>query len=346
MADAKSVWCLGPGQRDPFALRPVDRLAPRRGEIEVAVEAAAVNPIDLRRAEGYGARLLRLKGAGRFPLVLGNDFAGTVSAVGSRVTKFALGDPVFGAKPPSRNGTHASHVVVDAEHAILAPAVSDLRSLAALPYSFTTMWRALQDAGLNAGTAPGKAVLVHGAAGGLGTLALQLLAHWGARVTAIAAPEAAPACTRAGAIAVIDRSQLALRTLERRFDASLNFATWDDDRLLVAALRSGALGHATTVHPLLGSIDRLGLVRGLLSCLAEKRSRAATLPVGTRRYAWTVFSPDPQALAELRRQVEAAGTSLPIGCAVPLEQAGQAFHHVRSRQPGRALLLPGARTGQ
>jgi reticulon-4-interacting protein 1, mitochondrial len=340
MPAGSSLWCLGPGRDRRFELRAVDRGSLRRGEIEVAVEAAAVNPIDLRRAEGYGARLLRLRGAGRFPLVLGNDFAGTVAAVGTRVTGFSPGDLVVGAKPPSRRGTHASHVVVAAEQALRVPGGSDLRSLSVLPYSFTTMWLALAGAGLNAESAPGRNVLVHGAAGGLGTLALQLLSCWGAKLTAIAAPEAAAACRQAGAGEVIDRTRQPLGALERRFDATLNFASWEDDQTLVAALRDGALGHATAVHPLLGTIDRMGLVRGVPSCIAEKRRHAAALPRGTHRYAWTVFRPDPRALAELRRQIEAGTIRLPVGCAVPLERADEAFEHVRARQPGRALLLP------
>ena len=60
---------------------------PAAGEIEVAVAAASVNPIDVQRAQGYGRRLLSLVGAGRFPMVLGNDFAGTVTALGDMSTR-------------------------------------------------------------------------------------------------------------------------------------------------------------------------------------------------------------------------------------------------------------------
>ena len=60
--------------------------------------AASVNPIDVRRSEGYGRRLLSLIGAGKFPLMLGNDLAGTVTAVGSRVSTFKVGDRVYGAE--------------------------------------------------------------------------------------------------------------------------------------------------------------------------------------------------------------------------------------------------------
>src|SRR5271166_6372640 len=90
------VLCLGPDAGGGFEVREAPRRQPAPDEIEVAVEAASVNPIDVRRAEGYGRRLLSLMGAARFPMTLGNDFAGTIVAVGERVTAFAVlrGEPI------------------------------------------------------------------------------------------------------------------------------------------------------------------------------------------------------------------------------------------------------------
>ena len=90
------------------------------------MEAAAVNPVDVRRAEGYGLRLLSLLGAGKFPMVLGNDFAGTIAAAGSRVSILRPGDQVYGLGPTSAHGSHASYVVVKSANVLPAPAGSDL----------------------------------------------------------------------------------------------------------------------------------------------------------------------------------------------------------------------------
>jgi NADPH:quinone reductase-like Zn-dependent oxidoreductase len=176
-ATGATLVCLGPSSG--FEVRQVLRRKPAAGEIEVAVAAASVNPIDLRRAQGYGRRLLSLVGAGRFPMVLGNDLAGTVTVLGDNVGAFKIGDRVYGVKPPSAEGTHASHVLVKAAHVLPAPAGQDLRALAALPYSFVTMWLAVRGAGLTRQNAAGKRILLHGAAGGLGTLALQMMSAWG-----------------------------------------------------------------------------------------------------------------------------------------------------------------------
>lgn len=339
MKSASALVCLGP---DAFEVRSVPRPDPRRDQIEVAVEAASVNPIDVRRAGGYGARLLSLVGAGKLPLVLGNDFAGTVSAIGRDVASFKVGDKVFGVKPTSAFGTHATHAVVKAAHACLAPADRDLPSLAVLPYSFITMWLAATGAGLTRDHASGKTVLVHGAGGGLGLLALQLLSSWGVRATAITWPNAAADCLAAGAVETRDCMSEPFRGLAGRFDATLNFATWDDDAALLSCLREGACGHATTVHPLLSNLDRLGWLRGATTSFADRRRQRARLPRGVTRYAWTLFRPAAEALAELRTRADRL--SLPIGCHSTLPNGRTAFEHVRSGKPGRALLHLGQGT--
>ena len=244
------AMCLGPEAGGGFEIRKVPRRSPAPDEIEVAVEAASVNPIDVRRAEGYGRRLLSLLGASRFPMVLSNDFAGAVVRVGARsASDFAIGDRVYGVKPASRDGAHASHVLVKAAHVRKAAANRDVQKLATLPYCFVTMWLAEAAAGLNRENAEGKKVLVQGAAGGLGRLALQTLSAWGARPTAIAKASDLRACLEAGAAEAVDRDQDPFASLRGAFDATLNFATWDDEAKLLSCLREGALGHATTVHP-------------------------------------------------------------------------------------------------
>ena len=335
-----ALMCLGPDRGGALDVRQLVRWKPAPNEVEVAVEAASVNPIDVRRREGYGRRLLALLGAAKFPLVLGNDFAGTVTAVGSRASPFKIGDRAYGVKPPSRRGTQACHVLVKAAHARLAPAGRDIQDLAALPYCFVTMWLAIRAAGLSRQNAVGRRVLVHGAAGGLGTLALQMLSNWGAEITAVAWSSAFAACRQAGADEVLDAATKPFSALGHSFDATLNFATWNDELALISCLKDGALGHATTVHPLMRNFDVHGWLIGALRTIQDKRRCRATLPKETRNYAWIAFRPDEDALFELSELVERHGLSLPIGLRVPLGQAGEAFEHIMNRRSGRALILP------
>jgi len=338
MSENTIVACLGPTAKGAIEIRRISRKKPRADEIEVAVQAASVNPIDVRRAEGYGRRLLSLLGAAKFPMVLGNEFAGTVIAVGTSVRTFKIGDVVYGVKPTSIEGTHASHVLTKAAHAIPAPEGQDLQLLAAIPYCFVTMWLAVRGAGLTRQNARGKRVLVHGAAGGLGTLALQMLSAWGARVTAITWPSSSAACLDAGAAEVVDCTNSPFAALTRTFDATLNFASWEDDLSLVACLRQGALGHATTVHPMLRNFDELGWLHGALKTFSEKKRRGNALPNGTKHYAWTLFRPEGAALSELEELVRLGHVNLPIGLRKPFEEAAEALDHVRAGRAGRAIL--------
>lgn len=164
--------------------------------------------------------------------------------------------------------------------------------------------------------------------------------EWGAKVTAIAWPSAFDACIGAGAANVIDCTTNPFASLGRLFDATLNFATWDDDLLLLGCLRDGALGHATTVHPMLRNFDELGWTRGVLRTLSDKKRHRSTLPKGVKHYAWTLFRPDEAALSELSRLVEQNDINLPIGLIRSLEDAAEAFEHVSKGKPGRALLMP------
>jgi NADPH:quinone reductase-like Zn-dependent oxidoreductase len=335
------AMCRSPESGGGFEVREVPRSSPAADEIEVAVAAASVNPIDARRAAGYGRRLLSLLGASRFPMTLGNDFAGTIVAVGARAASaFAVGERVYGLKPASRDGSHASHLLVKAMHAGKAPPNRNIQDLAALPYCFVTMWLAAKAAGLARDNAEGKKVLVHGAAGGLGILALQTLSAWGARATAIAKASDIPACLAAGAAEAVDRDQNPFADLKGAFDATLNFAAWEDESKLLACLRPGALGHATTVHPLIQNFDERGWLGGVVQTVGQKRAMRKCLPKGARNYAWVLFRPDPEALSEMARLVESGRLSLPIGIRAPLREPQGAFEHVRRRATGRALLIP------
>jgi NADPH:quinone reductase-like Zn-dependent oxidoreductase len=307
------------------------------GQIVVQVAAASVNPIDVRRRAGYGRKLFGLMGAARLPLVLGNDFAGTVCAVGPGVSGWREGDAVFGVKPPSRQGTHASHVAVDAAHVLAQPDGITAAQLATLPYNFLTVCRALAGAGITRASISDRSVLVHGGSGGLGMIAIPLLKQMGAHVTTLAGEHALAACRAAGADLVLDRRRHRLSSLPRQFAVTLNFAHWDDDAQLVARLAPGALGHATTVHPMLAQIDRYGVIGGPLAALYRKRRSAAGAPRGAR-YAWTVFRPDSDALSRLADYAQALPAAAPLCFA--LEDVVAAHRHVEQRSLGRAVLLP------
>lgn len=347
-AEPMQVQALHPVQPPQLQAVPLAVRPPAAGEVLLQVKATSVNPIDVKRAGGHGRRLLGLKGAGRFPLTLGNDVLGRVQAVGASVRHLAVGDRVLGVKPMGPGGTHAQAVTLPAAQLRRLPAGVPLDA-AVLPYTWLTAQRALADAGLHARSAAGRRVLVHGATGGLGQLALGQLRRWGAEVTAIGSAAGLARCRELGAQALVDRHQPHWRDLPgapSAFDATLNFAIWADEPWLLGRLRPGALGHATTVHPLLAHIDDHGFVGGLWRVLRDRRAHAA---LARRhggpacRHAWTVFGPDAAALDALLQALAdpqvAPSLALPVQRFDGLAQAEAAFAHVAAGRPARALWV-------
>jgi NADPH:quinone reductase-like Zn-dependent oxidoreductase len=146
--------------------------------------------------------------------ILGNEFAGVVESIGETVTRFSVGDRVFGYS--RRFGAHAELLVVPQEGLIAAvPAGLSFRDVAAgtegAHYALSIIWKA--------GIRGGQDVLVNGATGGIGSAAVQLLADLGARVTAVCGAEHVDLVSGLGADRVIDRDAVDFTHDEHRYDA-------------------------------------------------------------------------------------------------------------------------------
>lgn len=150
---------------------------PEAGTVRVRVRAAGVQPADtmVRRGEVPPNVAVSL------PAVLGNEFAGVVDAVGARVTEFAFGDEVLGW---SMLGSYAEAVVVPVEQLVPKPPAMPWEVAGAMSASGQTAHRALRELRVGAG----DTVLVHAAAGGVGSAAVQIAAAWGATVVGTASP--------------------------------------------------------------------------------------------------------------------------------------------------------------
>lgn len=321
--------------------QPVDQRAIGRDEVRVQVLVASVNPIDVKRAAGYGQRVLSLMGAGGRELVLGNDFAGVVTEVGRGVLHAAVGDRVWGLVPTGAQGSHRSEVCVSSRWVRPLPESVLMVSAAALPYTFTTLWRALKAVGLHEQNAAGRHVLVNGGGGALGQLAIQLLSRWGASVTAVCGSASGARCLSLGAHQVIDRQTTALSELPSNCDVTLNFGSWANEFDVMGRLHRSALGHASTVHPLLGEIDARGWLAGGLSCLHAWRTMRshAHRVAPNARYAWTVFKPDEDAMNALQASFRSRPVVLEVAHRAPFTQAQSAFAHVGQGRPTRAVLM-------
>jgi hypothetical protein len=173
-------------------------------------------------------------------------------------------------------------------------------------------------------------------------MSLVTLNAWGSHVTAICSAAHSADCRALGSQHAVERGPGAIEALPTDFDAVLNFASWDDEPALASRLGQGALGHATTVHPLANNFDRLGWLRGALTTRHDFMAMRAAVRLrsSNARYAWTIFKPDPGALVALESGLRSPQLSVPVGLSVPLDRAEEAFAHVASGKPGRAVLLP------
>ncbi len=167
------------------------------GEVLIKVAAAGVNPLDWKIREGYLQGFLPLT----LPFTPGVDVAGTVAALGEGVTDLAVGDAVYGTLPMNRNGSYAEYATAPAALLVPKPTSLSFAEAAALPVATLTAWSVLQTAGFKAG----QSVLIHAAAGGVGSAAVQLAKAWGAgRIVGTASARNADYVRALGADEVID----------------------------------------------------------------------------------------------------------------------------------------------
>jgi NADPH:quinone reductase-like Zn-dependent oxidoreductase len=165
----------------PEVLRYEDapRPEPGTGEVLVRVHAAALNPIDWKIRAGYVKNWLNYP----LPMIPGWDFSGVIDSVGPGAGAWKPGDEVYGRPDISRDGAYAEYIAVRASEIAAKPKCIDHIHSAAIPLAGLTAWQALfETADLKAG----QSVLVHAAAGGVGTFAVQLAKWKGAHVAGTA----------------------------------------------------------------------------------------------------------------------------------------------------------------
>ncbi len=167
----KAVQIKEYGDESMLNYTTVDRPNPKSNEILVKIEAAAINPVDIKIRNGKG----KLWGL-QLPLILGADFAGTVSEVGSDIKKFQKGDEVYGK---ILIGCYAEYVIVKEDELSLKPTNLDFDQAASIPMGALTAYQAIFD---TAGLKSGQKILVHGASGSVGSMAAQLAKAKGAYV--------------------------------------------------------------------------------------------------------------------------------------------------------------------
>ena len=255
------------GSSEKLTLVELPEPRPGPDEVLIRVRAAGVNPVDWKIRSGMLRLILRLK----FPFIPGFDISGEVAAVGSRVTRFKPGDPVYAMLGPPRGGGYAE-LAVAPESAVARKAQSQSHvEAASMPVAALTALQALRDLG---GLKPGQSALINGASGGVGTFAVQIARALGARVTGVCGPSNVELVRSLGADWVLDYTREDFTTRGEIHDVILD---------AVAKSSFGkcrkVLAPAGTYITTLPSVDVLlrGMVLQPLLRLVGQRQRARML---------------------------------------------------------------------
>jgi len=294
----------------PEVLHPatVDKPAPGIGQVLVRVRAAGVNPADaMNRQTGVFS--------GTPPFILGWDVSGVIEAAGPGVTLFTPGDEVFGILPfPGGAGAYAEFVVAPARALALKPDALSHVQAAALPLAGLTAWQALVD---TAAVGQGTRVLITGAAGGVGHLAVQIAAARGAHVIALTSGANADLVRSFGASDVVDYHATDFSETFTDLDVVFEVVGGDYPLRALKTLRAGGTLVSTlpqSIGPAAAAARELGI-------------RVAGLFVESDRLGLT-------ALAELAAEHRLVPL---IAATYPLDDAATA--HATKHGPGKVVLV-------
>lgn len=295
------------GGPERLTLMEMPKPVPGPGEVLIRVQATGVGLWDVKVRRGQ-------VGERPFPLVLGWESAGTIERVGTNVTGFAMGEAVYGYV--RQVGHYAEYVAAPASLVARRPNTIDATHAAAIPISGLTAHQAItEDLGLRAG----ETVLITAAAGGTGTLAVQIATSLGAYVIATASARNHHYLRELGAQEVIDYTATdfvqAVRVAHPAgVDAVLDCVGGETTRRSLGALRDG--GH--------------------LAHLTE----AAALPLSRGITARPVYGrPDAHRLAVLTRMVDAGQLSVHLDRTLPLEEARQVHELVEAGHMRGKIVL-------
>lgn len=296
----------------PLEIADTTRPEPAAGEVRIAVRATSVNPIDMHTGShsGYEQSM-------RLPCVPGWDVAGVVDATGYGVTRHSVGDRLYGlAWFPYPASTYAEYMTVPAYQLVAMPESSSFAEAACLPMAALTAWQMLDAAGVRAG----QHVLISGASGGVGHLAVQLAVARGAVATALARPGHHAVLRGLGARTCVDYADPDAVAAIGTTDAVLDLVGSDFGASLFDRVApGGAIALATAWS-----------IEGYRAAAAERGIRAVSCLV----------EPDPMALSAIAGLVDSGAVRVVVGAEFPLSRAADAQQWVRERRGfGKAAIV-------
>jgi NADPH:quinone reductase-like Zn-dependent oxidoreductase len=254
MAIMKAVRIHQYGGSDQLRYEDAPTPVPEAGEVLVRVHAAGVNPVDWKMREGYMKDMI----PHAMPLTLGLEVSGTIEAVTAGVQGFNKGDAVYGRMNMVKVGGYAEYAVASPAEITRKPASIDHVHAAGVSLAGLTAWQSLFDAAA-IDLAPGQTILIHGGAGGVGSLAVQL-AHWrGAKVLATASTRNQEFLRELGADVAIDYSKQRFEEVAKGVDAVLDTVGGDTEARSYGVVKPGGVFASLVGPPSADKAKALGL---------------------------------------------------------------------------------------
>ena len=307
----KAIVINAYGNEDVLEYVDVERPEPKAGEVLVKVHAAAVNPADWKIRDGMGEEL-----GFKLPLILGGDIAGTVETVGGG-EGFKQGDAVYGITLASLSGGYAEYAIAKADAIVLKPESITFEAAAAIPIAALTAWQAMF---VVAHLSTGQSILITGASGGVGSMAVQLAKAKGATVIGTASGKNEQFVRDLGADEFVDYTQQPFEEVVK--DVDVVFDTVGNDTLERAfqTLRKG----------------------GFLVSSAQTPSAEKARELGVES-AWLFCQPSAEQLTEINRLIEAGKLKINVETVLPLTEAKKAHQLSQGgRTRGKIVLQVGA----
>jgi len=305
----KAVRMHGRGGPEQLFFEDVAVPEVRAGDLLVQVCATGITPAELT----WDATYQNADGTPRIPSIPGHEVSGVVERMAPDVSDFRPGDEVYGLADFPRDGAAAEFAAVRAANLALKPRSISHAQAAALPITGLTAWQALFE---HAHLDPGQTVLIHGGAGGVGTMAVQL-AHWRrAHVLATASARDAAIVRSLGADAVIDYHAVGFEDLLRNLDVVLDTIGGETRELSWRLLRKGGV-LVTLVSPIPPGVAEQRGVRGVFFVVSGNREQ----------------------LDQITGLVNTGKLKPVVAEVLPLARAREAFEHgIAGHAPGKIVL--------
>lgn len=296
---------------DPGVLVHEDAPRPEagEGEILVRIHATTVNPFDCAMRAGYVASYFDHT----LPLILGTDIAGIVEDVGPGGNTFKPGDEVYGRGGVTQDGAYAQYATVPASDVALKPPSLDFARSAALPHVTLTAWEALV---VQADLSPGQTILIHGAAGGVGHIAVQLAKWRGANVIGTTSRNF-DFLEALGADQVIDYTATPFEDVVEPVDVVLDLVGDDTQERSWQVLKPGGILISTIQAPSADEAESWGVRQAMIF---------SSPPIG-------------ETLTEVADMIEHGLIEPHVSKVLPLEEAATAHRMVETRHTRGKLVL-------